>query len=206
MREFFSKVKKMSSTVWLIVLFVCAIVIAVSTLMLKISEKTEGQEQHDTLRQDHGELNKGQKKIENGQDHILSEIKKINSLLVKTNRAPSQEWIKIDFLNKTSAKVDCRDSEILFLQFKASAGIISGNVKIEKSDKTYPFSTHVYEENPLRVNNLFLKERRHYISYPNFSYQILDKTIASSELKIILVGVTLGGRPLKLEKPIGIKE
>lgn len=203
----------MSPNTWLIICLCCTVGVAVSTFMLKRAEKLKGEDNYKKLQESHKKLAGGQEKLAGGQKRIQtvtqdthSIVKEIKHFLIRTDQAPSQEWIKIDFLNATQAKVPCQTSDTLFLQFEASSGIISGNIKIEGSDKSYPFSTHVNFDSPLPVKNVFLKEKGHYTTYPNFYYQILDKTVEKSELTIILVGVNPEGRLLKLEKPIGIKK
>jgi len=97
--------------------------------------------------------------------------------------------------------------DFIFLLFKASSGIINGIIKIEGSELIYPFSTRANSNLPLSVKNQFIPKKGHYISFPNFEYQITEKIEMWSELNIILFAVVEAGdaRVLKLERPIVIK-
>jgi len=193
MKKIFYRVEKMSPNFWLILICVFTVFVAISAYMLKRAEQKEGQRKYNELKE--------------GQLVIKSDVREIRKTLVTTDSTPSQEWIRIDFVNVTEGIVDCSDIDFIFLLFKASSGIISGKIKIEGSEITYPFSTQVNSNLPLSMRNQFIPEEGHYIRFPDFEYQITEKTEEWSKLNIILFAVHEAGkdRPLKLEKPIDIK-
>ena len=158
--------------------------------MLKKAEQKEGQHKYNELKEG------------------LNGIEELMKTLVTTDSVPSQEWVRIDFVNVTEGIVDCRSSDYIFLLFKASSGIINGEFKIEGLDEIYSFSTRAYANLPLPVKNQEIPEEGRYKSYPNFEYRIKKKTVSESKLSIILFAVSEAGRasPIKLGKPIDMKK
>lgn len=184
----------MSPNFWLILICLFSVLLAISAYMLKRAEQKEGQRKYNELKEDLYVIKSHQKEI-------------MKSLEV-TDSVPSQEWIRIDFVNATEGTVDCSDIDFIFLLFKASSGIINGKIKIEGSELIYPFSTRANANLPLSIKNQFIPEEGHYIRFPDFEYRITEKTDRWSKLNIILFAVHEAGkdRALKLEKPIDIKK
>ncbi len=186
MKKIFFRGNKMLS-IWQILIFICLVLIAFFSLMSKKAEKKESQEDYASIR---------------------SDLKGLKGLIGSTDRKPSEEWIKLDFLNATEARVDCRFSDYIFLLFQASSGFIIGEIKIEGSDETYPFSTRANANLPIAIKNKKIPEEGRYKSYPNFKYRIKEKEVSESRLSIILYAVTEAGKdiPIILEKPIDIRK
>lgn len=187
----------MSPNFWLILICIFATLGAISAFMLKRAEQKEGQRKQSELKEEHRVIISD-----------LKEIKEIRKILAITESAPSQEWIRIDFVNVTEGIVDCSGMDFIFLLFKASSGIINGKIKIEGLDEIYPFFTSANSNLPLSIKNQFMPEKGNYIRFPDFEYQITEKTDRWSELNIILFAVHEAGkdRALRLEKPIDIKK
>lgn len=184
----------MSPNFWLILICIFTVLVAISAYMLKRAEQKEGQSKYNELKE--------------GQLVIKSDVKEIRKTLVTTDSTPSQEWIRIDFVNVTEGTVDCSGMDFIFLLFKASSGIINGKIKIKGSELIYPFFTSANSNLPLSIKNQFIPEKGHYIRFPDFEYQITEKPDRWSELNIILFAVHEAGKDkaLKLEKPIDIKK
>ena len=191
----------MSSGNWLFLFFVCAILASFFSVMSRRAEQKEGQRNLNALK-------KNQRSILDKSALMVSNQDVIMKHLEITGSTPSKKWIRLDFLNASEGTVDCRSSDYIFLLFKASSGIISGEFKIEGSDEIYSFSTRAYANLPLPVKNQEIPEEGRYKSYPNFEYRIKKKTVSESKLSIILFAVSEAGRasPIKLEKPIDIKK
>jgi hypothetical protein len=103
------------------------------------------------------------------------------TLIAKSADAKTQKWFEAKAIAPVIA-------DFILLKFRSSGGAISGNIRIKGSDTAYPFSTKVNDTIPLAIKNLWLQNKKQYMSDPILEYEITQTTDEKDSLSIFSAG------------------
>jgi len=103
---------------------------------------------------------------------------------------PKDKWLKFSTIKKAEWLPVGVKAFALF--FKASSGIIKGNVRIKGSKETYSFSTDIHDEStPIMIQNLWLPDKNQYQHFPIIEYMATQKSDENAELVVVIKGLEL---------------
>jgi flagellar basal body-associated protein FliL len=103
------------------------------------------------------------------------------SLIFKSSETKKNKWNEV----KVSAPVF---ADYIVVLFRSSSGDISGNARIRGTKEIYPFSTKVNNRLPLAVHNLWLQDKKQYMSNPILEYEITETSDEKNTLSIFSAG------------------
>ena len=125
-------------------------------------------------------INALQGKLTEIQSNTESIDQKIN-LIFESSETKKNKWNEV----KVSAPIF---ADYIMILFRSSSGDIAGNARIKGTKEIYPFSTKVNNRIPLAVHNLWLQDKKQYMSDPILEYEITETSDEKNTLSIFSAG------------------